>query len=52
MNILEKERNPGGHAASFNIDGFTFDYGPHILFSKDKTILNFTYVNILNFMKK
>ena len=39
--ILEKESNPGGHASSFTKDGFTFDYGPHILFSKDKEILEF-----------
>ena len=39
--ILEKSFNPGGHASSFFIEGFTFDYGPHILFSKDQDILNF-----------
>ena len=39
--ILEKNSHPGGHASSFFINGFTFDYGPHILFSKDQDILNF-----------
>lgn len=39
--ILEKNSTPGGHASSFKIKKFTFDYGPHILFSKDQDILNF-----------
>jgi protoporphyrinogen oxidase len=39
--IIEKNSSPGGHAGSFKKNGFTFDYGPHILFSKDKDILDF-----------
>ncbi|MES2218903.1 MAG: FAD-dependent oxidoreductase [Pseudomonadota bacterium] len=39
--ILEREDHVGGHAASFIDNGFTFDYGPHILFSRDKDILDF-----------
>jgi protoporphyrinogen oxidase len=39
--ILEKNEFVGGHTSSFFIDGYTFDYGPHIIFSKDKQILNF-----------
>jgi protoporphyrinogen oxidase len=39
--LLEKNSHAGGHASSYFIDGFTFDYGPHILFSKDKEILKF-----------
>ncbi len=39
--IIEKNSKPGGHASSFEINGFTFDYGPHILFSRDKKILSF-----------
>jgi protoporphyrinogen oxidase len=39
--VLEMDRHPGGHAASFEIDGFTFDYGPHIMFSKNQAILDF-----------
>ena len=39
--IIEKNDHPGGHASSFVIDGFTFDYGPHIIFSRDKPILDF-----------
>jgi len=39
--VLETLSTPGGHAASFQLDGFTFDYGPHIMFSKHKDILGF-----------
>lgn len=39
--ILEANNYVGGHAASFQDHGFTFDYGPHILFSKDQQILDF-----------
>lgn len=39
--IVESSDHVGGHAASFFVDGFTFDYGPHILFSRDQVILNF-----------
>ncbi len=39
--ILEKERNAGGLLHSERINGYTFDTGgSHILFSKDKNILN------------
>tara|TARA_B110000444_G_scaffold261217_1_gene311876 strand:+ start:4527 stop:5861 length:1335 start_codon:yes stop_codon:yes gene_type:complete len=41
VHIIEQNNVPGGHASSFSIDGFTFDYGPHILFSRDKVILKF-----------
>ncbi len=39
--ILEATSKIGGHASSFIDKGFTFDYGPHILFSKDTQILEF-----------
>jgi len=39
--ILEKAKNPGGHASSFLKEGFTFDYGPHIMFSKNQAVLEF-----------
>ncbi|STX38909.1 protoporphyrinogen/coproporphyrinogen oxidase [Legionella feeleii] len=39
--ILESKNHVGGHASSFLANGFTFDYGPHILFSRDKDILDF-----------
>jgi protoporphyrinogen oxidase len=33
--VLEKESRPGGHARSVEIEGYVFDYGPHILFTND-----------------
>tara|TARA_A100001011_G_scaffold395434_1_gene490433 strand:- start:321 stop:1679 length:1359 start_codon:yes stop_codon:yes gene_type:complete len=39
--IVEKNDSYGGHASSFYKNGFTFDYGPHIMFSKYKNILDF-----------
>lgn len=38
--ILEKEDRPGGLCRSIKKDGYTYDIGPHILFSKDKEMLN------------
>jgi protoporphyrinogen oxidase len=37
--IIEKDRRPGGHAASTCVDGWVFDQGPHILFSHDELLL-------------
>lgn len=39
--ILEKNSYPGGQASSYVSQGFTFDYGPHIMFSKNKPVLDF-----------
>ncbi|MCO6042259.1 protoporphyrinogen/coproporphyrinogen oxidase [Thermococcus alcaliphilus] len=40
--ILEKTEETGGLLKSVEVDGFTFDVGgSHIIFSKDKKILNF-----------
>ena len=39
--VLEAADHPGGHAASFFDQGFTFDFGPHIMFSKNKPVLQF-----------
>lgn len=39
--IIEMNDHVGGHASSFKLNGFTFDYGPHILFSKHIEILDF-----------
>ena len=39
--VLEADDHPGGHAASFFEQGFTFDFGPHIMFSKNKPVLQF-----------
>lgn len=36
--IYEKSSFAGGHAASFDKDGFIFDDGPHISFTKDARI--------------
>ena len=34
--LLEKKSHVGGLCQSVNIDGYVFDYGPHILYTKDK----------------
>jgi len=39
--VLEKEDRPGGLCRTFQKDGFTYDIGGHILFSKDKFINDF-----------
>jgi protoporphyrinogen oxidase len=36
--VLEKDMRAGGHARSREIDGYVFDYGPHILFTSDRDI--------------
>jgi protoporphyrinogen oxidase len=33
--VLEKELEPGGHARTVEVDGYLFDFGPHILFTND-----------------
>ncbi len=38
--LLEKEDAPGGLCRSITKDGYTYDIGPHILFSKDKEMLS------------
>jgi len=38
--ILEAEEKPGGLCRSFQKDGFTYDIGGHILFSKDRSLLD------------
>lgn len=40
ITILEKEDAIGGLCHSIKKDGYTYDIGPHILFSKDKEMLN------------
>src|SRR3989344_360980 len=39
--ILEKEAQLGGLGRSFQLNGISYDIGPHILFSKNKEVLNF-----------
>ena len=34
----EREDRVGGHARSIEVDGYTFDFGPHILFAADPEI--------------
>lgn len=38
--ILEAEKNPGGLACSHEYKGFHYDVGPHIIFSKNKAVLD------------
>lgn len=38
--VLEKDAHAGGHATSRTIDGWVFDRGPHIMFSRNKLVLD------------
>src|SRR5918995_2862591 len=33
--VLEREARAGGHARTTEVDGYSFDLGPHILFASD-----------------
>ena len=37
--LLEKEARPGGLARSWSAKGYTFDYGPHIIYTQDEYAL-------------
>jgi UDP-galactopyranose mutase len=37
--LLEREKKPGGLSRSIEINGFVFDYAPHILFTRDPYIM-------------
>ncbi len=39
--VLEKNESFGGLCRSFNKNGITYDIGPHIIFSKNKDVLDF-----------
>jgi len=39
--VLEAQSEPGGTASSLNVDGYTFDNGPHIMFSRNEAVLDF-----------
>jgi protoporphyrinogen oxidase len=39
--VLEARSDPGGTAGSFEVGGYTFDHGPHIMFSRNQEILDF-----------
>ncbi len=41
VEVLEAGSEPGGHAGSFALDGYTFDNGPHIMFSRNEEVLDF-----------
>lgn len=36
--VYEREERVGGHARSIEVDGYVFDFGPHILFAADPEI--------------
>lgn len=40
IHILEKDDTPGGICRTYVKDGIEYDVGPHIIFSKDKEILD------------
>jgi protoporphyrinogen oxidase len=40
ITILEKDDVPGGLCRSYDLDSIKYDAGPHIIFSKDKEILD------------
>lgn len=44
--VLEKKSHPGGHASSLFEAGYTFDNGPHIMFSKNQRILDFMIASL------
>lgn len=46
--IYEKNLFHGGHATSFVNDGFIFDDGPHISFTKDKRLQSLFAESVLN----
>jgi protoporphyrinogen oxidase len=37
--LIEKNPRPGGHAVSRSVDGWVFDRGPHIMFSRNELLL-------------
>lgn len=39
--VLERSVSPGGHCASTIREGWTYDRGPHILFSRDQEVLHY-----------
>ncbi|MBR1486475.1 MAG: FAD-dependent oxidoreductase [Synergistaceae bacterium] len=47
ITLLEKEKTSGGLCRSLRVGSYTYDIGPHILFSKDKEMLNLM-LSVLN----
>ncbi len=51
--VLEREKEPGGLCRSFDLNSIKYDIGPHILFSKNKEILEkFTSLTDTNVLKR
>lgn len=48
--ILESEREPGGMARSYPVERITFDFGPHVFRSTDKSLID--WVRSLNRMNE
>jgi UDP-galactopyranose mutase len=46
--ILEREKKPGGLSKSTEINGYIFDYAPHILFTKDQYVMQLWKVLLEN----
>ncbi len=46
--VLEARVEAGGTAGSVSVDGYTFDSGPHIMFSKNEEILEFMISSLGN----
>lgn len=43
VQVYEKDDHVGGHCSSVTVDGWTFDQGPHILFSKHVKVLEWMH---------
>jgi len=46
VTIFEQSDRTGGHCHSTVRDGWTFDRGPHIMFSRDKDVLDFMIASL------
>jgi protoporphyrinogen oxidase len=44
--VFEAAGDPGGHCRTTIAQGFTFDEGPHIMFSKDQEVLDFMIASL------
>jgi protoporphyrinogen oxidase len=46
VTIFERSERTGGHCHATIRDGWTFDRGPHIMFSRDKDVLDFMIASL------
>ena len=46
VTIFEQSDRTGGHCHATNRDGWTFDRGPHIMFSRDQEVLDFMIASL------